>query len=169
VQQADLRRAGVLELVDQQVADAVVEPQLQAGGFGLVPCAAQCFERTLRDLDEVDFALLLEHRPQLRGGELEQLREDGDDARLVGYPAPARAAAAGGPGPPRRPAWRQGISMQAASVSFVGLSLLSRLAGPCSCRSACAELPVVGEQQRGEAAPESAAHPGAPTSGPTPI
>ena len=60
--QADLGGAGVLEFVDQQMADAVVELELQVGGAELV---AQGFEGLLRHVDEVDFARGLKVQPQL--------------------------------------------------------------------------------------------------------
>ena len=67
--QADLARAGVLEFVDQQVADAVVEGLRQIGRRLVV---AQSQPGAGGDFDEIDLAGFLEGQPQLPGGEPEQ-------------------------------------------------------------------------------------------------
>ena len=76
-EQLYLRRTGVLKLIHQQMTDAVIELELQ---IARLVNATECQQRALRHLDEIHLALLLEHGPQLRGSELEQLREHTDDA-----------------------------------------------------------------------------------------
>ncbi|CAM3664292.1 hypothetical protein ACMA110817_23570 [Achromobacter marplatensis] len=65
-QQVQLRLAGVLEFVDQQMADRRIQLQQQ---FARIIGAAQRRGRALRDLDEVDFTRIREAQAQLRHGQ----------------------------------------------------------------------------------------------------
>ena len=148
LQQRDLRGAGVLELIDQQMADAVIELELEIGRLGFI---TECGQRALCDFDEVDFALLLEHGPQLRDGELEQAREDADDARLFGI-EPGLGQQLDARQRFRR-ARRLREDVDAGGKRFLdGLGLL--LGGQAHVFvEALAQGAGVGEQQSGEAAP----------------
>ncbi len=68
-----------MEFVDQQVAEAVVELQLQFAGFIAVP---QGVQGLLGDFGKIDFARLLKHQPELRGGHFEQLQQVGDEGAV---------------------------------------------------------------------------------------
>ena len=72
LQQRHLTRAGVLELVDQQVTDAVIERLRQIGRRFVV---AQRQPGAGGDFDEIDLAGFLEGQPQLPGGQPQQARE----------------------------------------------------------------------------------------------
>ncbi len=79
-QQFDLRRAGVLKLIHQQVLDTVVQFQRQIGRRpGGILERGQC---ACRHLDEIDLPRFLEHHPQLGCRQVEQLREHTDDFPL---------------------------------------------------------------------------------------
>ena len=80
LQQLDLGRAGVLELVDQQVADAPVEAQAQ---FRRVHVVAQGGDGARGELAEIHFAGLAEHQPQLGRGELHQSRQGAHDGVVL--------------------------------------------------------------------------------------
>ena len=71
-EQLDLGRAGVLELIDQQMADAVVEAQAELRGIEFV---AQRGDSARCQLAEIHLAAFAKHQPQLGGGELHQARQ----------------------------------------------------------------------------------------------
>ena len=70
--QADLARAGVLEFIDQQVADAVVE---RLGQIGRRFVVAERQAGAGGDFDEIDLAGFLKGQPQLPGGQPQQAGE----------------------------------------------------------------------------------------------
>jgi hypothetical protein len=97
-QQFNLGRAGVLEFVDQQVADAVVEAQAELAGVHLV---AQRGDGARREFAEIDFAAFAEHQPQFGGGQLHQPRQRAHHGivGVVGVPAAWRRRCPGRPRP----------------------------------------------------------------------
>ena len=70
--QADLARAGVLEFVHQQVADAVVE---RLGEIGRRLVVAERQSGAGGHFDEIDLPGFLEGQPQLPGSQPQQARE----------------------------------------------------------------------------------------------
>ncbi|OIQ81377.1 hypothetical protein GALL_368610 [mine drainage metagenome] len=95
-QQIDLRRAGILEFIHQQMLNPVVQPERQLGGrarsiFQRLQCAPG-------DFDKIHLARLLENHPQLCGGQIEQLGKDADDSPLCIPVTRQRQAADAGDG-----------------------------------------------------------------------
>jgi hypothetical protein len=123
-EQPDLARAGVLEFVDQQVADAVIERLRQIGRRLVI---AQRQSGAGGDFDEIDLAGFLEGQPQLAGGQPQQAREAFDGGPLGIAQFRLRQAAEHGqrrlePGTPRRSA------SKALIASFCGEFFVGRKA-----------------------------------------
>ena len=140
--ETNLRRAGVLEFVDQQVADGVVELQLQIGGGEFV---AQGFEGLLRHLDKVHLAGGLKLQPQLRAGHFQQVDEVLQQLLL--------GRGVGGLGQAQR-AFEQGAVTRVFELFKQGLDELEGVFGFGGAdaqisRGCGAQVAAAGEQQRG--------------------
>ncbi len=72
LQQREVTVRGVLELVDQDVADAVIERQREIGGRFV---GAERLARRVGDLGVVDPGTLGEHHAQARGGDRQHVEQ----------------------------------------------------------------------------------------------
>ena len=76
-QQLDLARAGILELIYQQMFDLIIQLQCQFGR--LTKVIAQRPRGAVRNLYKIHFTSMLKHQPQLRHGKVQQLGKCGNN------------------------------------------------------------------------------------------